>query len=635
MNMLKKPLILLSLLFSLFVNGQDQSLLVALTIPTELKENANAVVRYDAVNISILSYNKMVYTNKRIVTIFNSSADNKHGVVMGYDKNKSIMKMETKIYNALGKEIKKIKKSDYNDVSAVDGATLYSDSRIKYLDYTPTEYPYTVVFETEVQYTSTAFLPDWRPIEGFYTSTENASYKLTNTSGIEVKLKTTNFENYNIQKINEFEFTASMLKALKPEAYRPAFTDIAPYLKATLTEFDMDGVKGTNSNWSDFGKWMNDKLIKDTQNLPEKVKQDIKALTANAQSNIEKAKIVYQYMQDKTRYISVQVGIGGWKPMLASDVDRLGYGDCKGLTNYTKALLDEVGVESYYTVIYGDREIRNIDESFSSTQGNHVILCLPHESDYIWLECTSQTSPFGYTANFTDDRDALIITPEGGKIVRTKAYPTEDNLLQTQASIYLEDTGNFKANVELKSYGTQYGYHEGIQRQTLKNQELHYKNQWSHINALNINSMAYDNDKNDIVFKENVQVNSERYASRSGNILLLQPNFFNRIETAPARYDIRKFPFELDRGFVDVDTYEIILPDNLEVETLMNDVHVSNKFGEYSASIVQNEPNKLVYTRKFLLNKGFYEKEEYEAFRAFWLEVVKNDKSKVVLKYKS
>src|SRR5690606_18397008 len=151
MNMLKKPLILLSLLFSLFVNGQDQSLLVALTIPSELKENANAVVRYDAVNISILSYNKMVYTNKRIVTIFNSSADNKHGVVMGYDKNKSIMKMETKIYNALGKEIKKIKKSDYNDVSAVDGATLYSDSRIKYLDYTPTEYPYTVVFETEVQ----------------------------------------------------------------------------------------------------------------------------------------------------------------------------------------------------------------------------------------------------------------------------------------------------------------------------------------------------------------------------------------------------------------------------------------------------------------------------------------------------
>lgn len=633
--MSNKLFILLLFLLPIFSNAQEQELLIALTIPSELRENANAVVRFDDINISISAYNKMVYTNKRIVTILNSSADNKHGAVMGYDKNIAIKKLEAKIYNSFGKEIKKIKKNDFEDVSAVDGATLYSDSRVKYLNYTPTEYPYTVVFETEVEYSSTAFIPGWRPIEGFYTSTENASYKITNTSGIEVKIKTSNFDNFNIQKKNDFEYIAEKLKSIKPEAYSPALTDYAPFLKATLTEFEMEGVKGMNTDWNNFGLWMNDKLIKGTQTLPDKAKSDIKSLTANAETNIEKAKIVYNYMQDKTRYISVQVGIGGWKPMLASDVDRLGYGDCKALTNYTKALLDEIGIESYYTVIYGDRELRDIDESFSSIQGNHVILCLPNESDYIWLECTSQTSPFGYNANFTDDRDALIITPEGGKIVHTKVYKTEDNLLHTQAVIQLEDTGNFEANVELKSYGTQYGYHEGIQRQTVKNQELHYKNEWSHINALNISEIEFKDDKDSIVFNEKIKVNSERYASRAGNRLLLQPNFFNRIETAPTRYDNRLLPFELDRGFVDVDSYEIILPETLEVETLMNEVNISNKFGEYSASIVQNENNKLVYTRKFLLQKGFYEKEDYEAFRAFWLEVVKNDKSKIVLKYKS
>ena len=633
--MLKKLLFLFPLLCSFIVNAQDESLLLALTIPTELRENANAVVRNDDINITIAAYNKMVYTNKRVVTILNSSADNKHGAVMGYDKNISIKKLEAKIYNSFGKEIKKIKKNDFEDVSAVDGGTLYSDSRVKYLNYTPTSYPYTVVFETEVEYNSTAFIPGWRPIEGFYTSTENASYKVVNPSGIEVKMKTTNFENFNIKKTNDFEYSAQMLKSIKPEAYSPDFATYAPLLKITLTEFEMEGVKGVNTNWSDFGRWMNDKLIKDTQVLPEKVKNNIKSLTANAQTDIDKAKLVYNYMQDKTRYISVQVGIGGWKPMLASDVDRLGYGDCKGLTNYTKALLDEIGVESYYTVIYGDRELRDIDDSFSSIQGNHVILCLPNESDYIWLECTSQTSPFGYNANFTDDRDALIITPEGGKIVHTKIYNTEDNILQTQAIIQLEDTGNFEATVAIKSFGTQYGYHEGIQRQIKKDQELYYKNEWSHINALNINAMEFNDDKDSIVFNEKITVNSERYASKAGNRLLLQPNFFNRIQNAPARYDNRLLPFELERGFVDIDSYEIILPDTLEVETLMNEVNISNKFGEYSASIVQNENNKLVYTRKFLLHKGFYEKEDYEAFRAFWLDVVKNDKSKIVLKYKS
>ena len=121
---------------------------------------------------------------------------------------------------------------------------------------------------------------------------------------------------------------------------------------------------------------MDDKLLSGTQELPEEVKTEITELTKDASSPIEKAKIVYNYMQNKTRYISIQVGIGGWKPMLAEDVDRLGYGDCKGLSNYTKALLDYVGVTSYYTVVYGGSDIRDIDSDFSSLQGNHAILSI-------------------------------------------------------------------------------------------------------------------------------------------------------------------------------------------------------------------------------------------------------------------
>ncbi|MEZ4855723.1 MAG: DUF3857 domain-containing protein [Gelidibacter sp.] len=615
--------------------AQSESLLTSHTIPDSLRANANAVVRYNAVTIEIKAYNKMLYTNKRIVTILNSSGNSKNGAYMSYDNGVNIKQLEAKIYNANGKEIKKIRKNDFEDVSAVDGGTLYSDSRVKYLNYTPIDYPYTILFETEVEYSSTAFIPTWRPIEGYYISTENSDYKIINDTDVEIKLKTLNFEDFGIEKHGNFDYSAKNLNAIRYEIYSPEFNKIAPYLKAKLTEFEMEGVKGVNTNWTDFGKWMNDKLIQGTQTLPEQVKADIKQLTANATTDLEKAKIVYQYMQNKTRYISVQVGIGGWKPMLASDVDRLGYGDCKGLTNYAKALLDEIGVKNFYTVIYGDRDIKNIDKSFSSIQGNHVILCIPSKSDYLWLECTSQTSPFAYNANFTDDRDALIITPEGGKIVHTKVYKAEENLLDTKASVQLTDAGNFLANVTLKSYGTQYGYHYGIETAIEKDQILHYKNDWSYINALNISTMAFENNKDSIIFTEKVKVNAERYASKAGTRLLLQPNFFNRIESAPQRYTNRKLPFETERGFVDVDTYEINIPDNLEVEALMDDVNINTKFGTYTASITQIDNQKLLYKRKFMLNKGTYTKDEYEAFRAFWLDVVKYDKSKIVLKSKS
>jgi transglutaminase-like putative cysteine protease len=71
--------------------------------------------------------------------------------------------------------------------------------------------------------------------------------------------------------------------------------------------------------------------------LPEETKAKMRALVGDEKNPIMKAKLIYDYVQQKSRYVSIQVGIGGWKPMDASDVDRLG-GDCKGLTNYTKAL---------------------------------------------------------------------------------------------------------------------------------------------------------------------------------------------------------------------------------------------------------------------------------------------------------
>jgi transglutaminase-like putative cysteine protease len=135
----------------------------------------------------------------------------------------------------------------------------------------------------------------------------------------------------------------------------------------------------------EFGKWMHDQLLTGTEAVPQSTKEDVIRLTQGIDSNLEKARIVYQYIQDRTRYISIQIGIGGWKPMSAMEVDQLGYGDCKGLTNYTKSLMEIAGVDAYYTVVYGGKEIIDLDSEFSSLQGNHVILTLPTDGEpYFW-----------------------------------------------------------------------------------------------------------------------------------------------------------------------------------------------------------------------------------------------------------
>ncbi|MFC4722353.1 DUF3857 domain-containing protein [Geojedonia litorea] len=628
-----KQLLSLSLfgLLSLCGYSQNEDFLDSTTIPLELKANANAVIRYSAVDIEIKAYNKMVYTENRVVTILNKEGNVDHGAVFGYDDNISIKKLEVKVYDAFGKDIKKIKKNDFMDVSAVDGGSLYSDSRVKYLNYTPINYPYTIHLEAEIEYTSTAFIPGWLPLEGFYASTQFSYYKISNPSGINLKVKTTNFDSYNIEKHSDYHYSCKNLIAIKPEAYSPEFRTYGPSLKAALTEFNMEGVKGVNNTWEDFGKWMHDKLLVGTEEIPESVKTEIKTLTFDLNTDLEKAKKVYNYVQEKTRYISVQVGIGGWKPMLAADVDRLGYADCKGLSNYTKALLKEVGVEAHYAVIYGDRSIKNIDSDFSSTQGDHVVLCIPNDEEDIWLECTSQTNPFGYIAGWTDDRDAILITPEGGKVVHTKIYSADVNLKHTNAKIKMNLDGSITGEVDLKSYGYIYGLREGIQNIPARDQDIHLKKYWGYVNNLSIDQMKFINDKDKIEFIENVKLSAKNYATKSGTRLLFQPNVLNRISDIPTRYQDRTLDFEIERGITEKDEFLIELDANLGLEALPKDVHIETKYGTYSCVLILKENNSILYQRTYILNKGYYPKEEYEAFREFKLNVAKHDKTKIVL----
>ncbi|QDO95632.1 DUF3857 domain-containing protein [Formosa sediminum] len=573
----------------------------------------------------------MLVKSHRTVTIYNDSGDYKGQAYEYYDETTKIKSLEATIYNAKGEKIKRFKEKDFNDVAAVDGISIYNDNRIKYLKYAAVNYPYTIDYISEVEHKMTAFIPTWSPLEEHYTGVLKSSYQIFNETDVSLTVKEEHLEEYGITKVGDYHYVAENLLAIKPEALSPEFYTYAPRVKVAMQTFDMMGVKGINTNWEDFGKWMYDNLLIDTRALPESVKNEIIELTKDATTTIEKAKIVYNYLQNKTRYISVQVGIGGWKPMLAEDVDRLSYGDCKGLSNYTKALLDVVGVPSYYAVIYGGKNIRNFDSEFSATEGNHAVLTIPDGDDYIWLECTSQKAPFGHVANFTDDRDALVITPDGGKIVHTRVYDATESLLKTTADINLNSNGGFTSEVVIKSYGSQYRGDEGLENELEKDQKLRFKDIWDNVNDLVVESFQFTNNKNDVVFTEQVKVSANTYASKTGTRLLVVPNVFNKLTHIPPRYAKRTMPLEIDRGFLDEDEYVFHLEDGLKVEALQAPIKLETKFGTYTMSIEDLNNGTLRYKRRLQIDKGIYPKEDYEAYRDFWINISKYDNSKMVL----
>ena len=267
----------------------------------------------------------------------------------------------------------------------------------------------------------------------------------------DLKRKSFNFQVLISRKLldtdTQLSYVALNILAQKAEDYSPSTDDLFPKVMMGLEKFHLEGVDGTATTWEAFGKWYGEKILTGTTDLPEETKTKIKALVGDEKDPIKKAKIIYDYVQKKSRYVNIAVGIGGWKPMLASDVDRLGYGDCKALSNYTKALLQVVDVPSYNTILYGDRYKSNIQSDFVSMQGNHMILAIPNGDNYTWLECTSQDDPFGYQGTFTDDRDVLVVKPEGGEIVRTKIYEDKGNTQKDKGTYTIDENGNFSGSI--------------------------------------------------------------------------------------------------------------------------------------------------------------------------------------------
>ncbi len=624
--------LLFALLFGFSVFPQDY--LNATTISEELLKGANSVVRLNHKDISLMAPDKMNVVVKRVITVLNKKGNTNIDAYIYYDSNKKIKVLEADIFDKFGRKIKTFKKSDFKDNSAVDGVTLYSDSRVKYLDYTPVAYPYTIAFNLEYTTDNTAFILPFFPIDNYNTSIEQSSYRIENTAGLKWRKKEKNFDNFNIIRHisdTEMEYVIQNFRAIKKEDYSPALFEYTPHVLFAVNNFNIVDVSADVENWKDFGQWVYDKLLQGTNDLPAATVNEVKALVKDEQDEFEKAKRVYEYVQGKTRYISVQIGIGGWKPFKASEVDRLGYGDCKGLTNYTMSLLDAVGVEANYTLVYAGDNQRSIDKDFASMQGNHVILSIPRQKDTVWLECTSQEIPFGFLGNFTDDRDVLVVTPEGGKIQHTKKYTIDENTQSIVGSCKIDTAGTLFVQSEIISRGLQYNDKYMLDSEPKEELQKHYKKRWRFINNITLDSVNLQNNKDLISMTEEVAFKATEYTSINNDRMLLTVNILNRLTKIPSRYRDRKLPLKIKRSFKDSDSVSLTLPKGYEMEAQLAPIAFETKFGNYAVQLKKMDDGTLLYTRKFAVRKGTFDREEYKNFRAFYKKVARYDNLKIAL----
>jgi len=605
-------------------------------IPAELSRNANAVVRTDETVFEIISEARGKQTSKYAVTILKEGAIKEASFIKMYNKYIKVNEITGTIYNAQGKRVKRIKKEDIQDYSAITGFSMYEDNRIKSIDPEYMEYPFTIEYTYSTEYKSLFFMPSWHIFPGYNIAVENTSYTVKTPPDYHFRYKELDVQTPSISQDEQsktYQWTYKNFKALNYEPVSPHPSTIHPCVFAEPSQLTFNNYMGNFKSWNEIGKFIHT-LNKDMDILPTSTQEEIRDLIKDAANDYEKVDRIYQYSQKKNRYISIQVGIGGWQPFPAETVDRLSYGDCKALSNYIKALLKVGGIDSKYALVNAGSRKRPVDPRFPSNSFNHAFLCVPLANDTLWLECTSSTSPCGFYSDFTDDRNVLLIDDNGGKLVRTPAYKAEENRQSTVSTIEFDSNNGMIVNAEIKYTGTNYGDEYYLLHRDEKDRRKRIINS---IDIPNFNLINYELDdqrSRKPVFTKKLELEATNYCTQMGNRTLVKLNLFNALNSIPRHVRNRQNPVFIQRNSSQCDTLSYKLPAGMSVEALPEKVELETAFGTYK-SHAELHDGKIIYHRYFQINKGTFPKEEYNNFRTFLEQVSVADKATTVLIPKS
>ena len=606
-------------------------------IKPELLKDADAVIRFQELIYDIQSPAEAREQFRQVVTILDEAGEEIYREHMvPYDKLNRVSDISGVVYDATGKPIKRIKNADIKDYSDSDDG--YTDNRVKLIEFGKKNYsyPYTVEISYDLRTKNMMFFPSWQPYDGDRTSVEKSTFIIKVSDSNSFRYKEKNGakpaeKSRDKEGKNVYQWSLSDQAVVKPVPFSLPVRDLYPMVVAAPSAFELQGYSGSFTSWEDMSRFYYT-LNMGRDILPKTTIDEIKVLLTGAKTGKEKVSRIYKWMQGRTRYYSIQLGIGGWQTIDAATVATKGYGDCKALTNFTLACLKEAGVQAYGALIRAGKE-KEINTEFPASQFNHIIACAIADKDTVWLECTNQTNPPGYLGSFTGNRHALLVMPKGGKLVSTPTYGSIDNSKRSNSQVALDDAGKGKIVATTIYSGLQQEYRKGLIENLPKDQQK----KWlvNNINLPSLDLTAFDlvlGYANGPIITETLEMNAGNLAGKTGARLFLKPAIMTRSMELPVA-ETRTVDFYLPLStynFDDRDSLTFLLPEGYNPETKLPEAQVSSQFGEYQLTSSQVE-NKVIYQRRLTMKGGRYDASLYPAWIDFLKAIRKADRTQIVL----
>lgn len=562
-------------------------------------QGTDVVVLLDSSYVSVNSLNGYSCVHHQKFILNNQNGDSFANVIIGMDDDTELAKFEYVMTDINGNVLRTVKKSELQRIEY--SHELATDYYRLVAEITPLKYP-VVITRTEkiVRNANVVTYPSFYPQRGYDMSVKKAVYQIEfpkDKTGIRQYKSPAVAVEPSVQQVGKNQVIRYVLNDLKPVTripYAPSPDEQVPYVMFAPEKISYYGTTGSMASWTSFGKW-HFGLVMDRELLPESYMQQVNELLAGCHTDREKIAKLCNFVDKNTRYVSLQLGIGGYQPATAFSVAQMGLGDCKGLSNFMRGLLKGVGIDSRLVAI-GTDEPDLIRSYPNFNQLNHMILAvlLEQGKDTVWLECTNTKLPAGYIHDDISGHDALLLDADGGHLVKLPEYVDSLNLRRSSINIMLRPDASADISIDESFHNHRYGDELSLLRKKDQDQRTTISS-WYKLPNTSFGSISSNDVSKPFKIPQlntHLDGNCAKYANLTGRRMFVPVNPLHKNFSPIAIADTLvsdRLPLKIRQGYRNVEEIVINIPNGCSVESLPASVNVKEEFGEFHQSITQEE----------------------------------------------
>ena len=616
------------------------------TLPEYPKETI-AVVLLDEQQTTVKDNGDIETRHRRAYKLLRPEARDKYGyAAVSFDNQTKLTFFKAWTITSDGKEME-LKEKDAVEFS-LSSFEVFSDQRAKGIKFSAADPGSIVGYEYVQKHRPFVFEDDWQFQDEI--PTRRARFSLQLPPGWEFSEYWANFPKQQPQSSanNFYDWEVENVPAVEVEPEMPPFLTIASRMDIKYFPRNPALRAKTTGSWNDIGVWYAN-LTSASRAPSPALQQKVTELTAGISDPLKKMQLLAAYVQQQIRYVAIEVGIGGLQPHPATDVFKHQYGDCKDKVTLLGAMLNQIGVDSYYVMIDTHRGIVNPD--FPSLRGNHMIIAIrlpkevtantlyatvddPQLGRLLFFDPTDEFVPLGYLPPELQQNYGLVITPDSGKLFLLPMLPPTTNRLLRTATLTLGPTGNLGGEVNELRWGAPAGDSRAqfVGSSPSDREKVVEKFLGAFLNNFTLTNATVGNlEKYDENFILHYQFVVEGYAKTAGNLLILRPRVVGEKGSNILAGKSRKYPIEFGGTTLQSDVFDITLPAGYVVDELPQPVDAKCDYASYKSN-VEVKDNVLHYKRTYEIKGVVVPTEKLPEVRDFFHQVAAAEKSSAVLR---